>query len=80
LHNGPDMPAIITLRMLGLANARGAAIVKGLARRFGPEHVVAGPGEVRVIVEPRDGASQRVRDALDALAGDWNEYLVLHAR
>jgi hypothetical protein len=60
------VPAIVTLRMLGLANARGEAIVKGLARRFGPERVVAGPGDVR--------------EALDSLAGDWDEYLVLHER
>jgi hypothetical protein len=75
-----DVPAIITLRMLGLANARGEAIVKGLARRFGPEHVVAGPGEVRVMLNPADGARERVREVLDSLAGDWDEYLVLHSR
>jgi hypothetical protein len=74
------MTAVVTLRMLGFANARGQAIAKALARRFGPERVVSAPGEVRVMVDPPDGASERVREVLDSLAGDWDEYLVLRSR
>jgi hypothetical protein len=70
----------VTVELLGSANPRGRAIIHQLDGALGPNRVRTRRGDVMVLMNSPDRARARVRAALEAVAGDWDEYLAVRLR